>query len=69
MAELKPCPYCRQQKPLEVTIHPIIPVPKIQRMFGKYYIECSSCHWCGATKRGIKRAIKAWNRGTTNEHR
>lgn len=54
--KIKRCPYCKHPKPWVVRIHPL------RGIFTKYFVECRSCHYCGKTKIGKKRAIKAWNK-------
>ena len=29
---------------------------------GRFYIECDSCHWCGAHMPTVRMAIWAWNK-------
>jgi hypothetical protein len=50
------CPVCKMPKPWLVRIHPL------RGIFTKYYVECRSCHCCGKTKIGYRRAIKWWNK-------
>lgn len=52
----KRCPYCKHPKPWIVRVHPL------RGISTKYFVECRSCHYCGKTKIGKKRAIKAWNK-------
>ncbi len=63
MSELKPCPNCGRKKLWSVRIFPL------RWIFTRYYIECPSCHWCGETKIGKRRAKRAWNRRVENERR
>lgn len=55
MDKLKPCK-CGSTKLWIVKINPL------QVIFKKYCVECCICHYCGETKIGKKRAIKAWNK-------
>lgn len=55
MRKLKNCPNCNSPKTWLIRI-----LPK-RWIFTKYYVECRFCHWCGKTRIGKKRAIKAWN--------
>lgn len=54
--KLEPCPRCLNERLWMIRVHPV------RWIFTKYYIECAMCHWCGETKIGKKRAIRAWNR-------
>ena len=60
--ELKPCPLCGSDRLWTIIVHPAFKKWRWQRLFGKFYIECRMCHYCGETKRGRNRAIEAWNR-------
>lgn len=60
--KLKPCPFCGSDRLWTIVIHPLAQIRWWNRFFGKFYIECRICHYCGETKRGKRRAIKAWNR-------
>ena len=53
---LEPCPNCEYNRPWIVRVHPL------RWIFTKYYIECGRCHYCGKTKMGKRRAIRAWNK-------
>ena len=50
------CPGCNSTKTWLIRI-----LPK-RWIFTKYYVECQKCHWCGKTRIGKKRAIRAWNK-------
>ena len=50
------CPNCNSPKPWLIRILPT------RWIFTKYFVECRECHWCGKTRIGKKRAIKAWNK-------
>ena len=56
MGELKPCPHCEAPYPWLVRVHHDC------RLFTRYYVECWHCHYCGKTKIGKRRAVKAWNK-------
>ena len=57
--ELKPCPNCKSTNLRKVRI--------LSRRFPYWYwIECFNCHYCGAVRMFLRRAIKAWNRGATD---
>lgn len=58
--KIKRCPNCKHPKPWLVRIHPL------RWIFTKYYVECRSCHYCGKTKIGKRRAIESWNREAAN---
>ena len=55
---LKPdkCPRCNAPKIWMIRI-----LPK-RWIFTKYYMECAKCHYCGKTRMGKSRAIRAWNK-------
>ena len=59
--ELKPCPYCTAS-------FGYLKIWKIcgSKIFHKYFVECSRCHWCGETKVFKRRAVRAWNRRVDN---
>lgn len=56
MFEIEPCPGCKALYPWLVRVHPT------RCLFTRYYVECWNCHYCGKTKIGKKRAVKAWNK-------
>ena len=56
MIKPKNCPNCNSPKTWLIRI-----LPK-RWIFTKYYVECRFCHWCGKTRIGKERAIKAWNK-------
>ena len=56
MFDKKPCPGCEAPYPWLVRVHPV------RLLFTRYYVECWKCHYCGKTKIGKERAVKAWNR-------
>jgi hypothetical protein len=56
MDELKPCPVCKSTAWFVHKLHPL------RWIFTKYFVECAVCNYCGETKIGLHRAVKAWNR-------
>lgn len=61
--KLKSCPNCGRSGK-KVFINKIaFDGTLAAKLLGKYFIECSGCHWCGATKIFLWRAKLNWNRG------
>ena len=58
--ELKPCPNCGKSG-RSLWIWRSLDGTFLSR-FGKWHIECPSCHWCGKTKVFLWRAKMSWNR-------
>lgn len=56
MFDKKECPGCEAPYPWLVRVHPV------RFLFTRYYVECWRCHYCGKTKIGKKRAVRAWNK-------
>lgn len=56
MFNKKECPDCEAPYPWLVRVHPV------RLLFTRYYVECWRCHYCGETKIGKSRAVKAWNK-------
>lgn len=53
----RPCPLCGKT---DFAIgYIVIPCS----LFDRYFIECRNCNACGPTTIGVKKAIRAWNRG------
>ena len=62
MFDKKSCPGCEAPYPWLVRVHPV------RLIFTRYYVECWKCHYCGKTKIGKRRAIKAWNKIRRKHH-
>ena len=56
MFDKKPCPDCKTPYPRTVRVH------HDMKLFDRYFVKCWKCHYCGKTKIGKERAVKAWNR-------
>ena len=54
--EINPCPDCGEKR-IWITL-----IYSPHKYFGKGYLECAKCHYCGKTKIGERRAIKSWNK-------
>ena len=57
MTELKPCPSCKSKNIKRVHV-------ASAKLPWWWFIECWDCHWCGATKLFLYRAVKSWNKRT-----
>ena len=61
MGKMRHCPSCGRCHPWLVRVH------HDMKLFDRFYVECWHCHFCGKTKIGKRRAIKAWNSLWRNE--
>ena len=60
MAELKPCPFCKESKELYISDDGV---------YSYYYVYCARCHACGPSADTKREAAGRWNAAAGKEKR